>query len=134
MKTIEDLKRLVSENKGELKIGALIFKWDGKDDSDIDVSLNDDLVMWFGSGNKDTDSLTDDGAYTVSSNYTEMKAQNQKYRNENRALEVEFDKLQKQVGELQEKLNKSGLADGKAAAYERVLFEGRKITIENDEN
>ena len=100
MKTIEDLKKLVSENKGELKIGALIFKWDGKDDSDIDVSLNDDLVMWFGSGNKDTDSLTDEGAYTVSNNYTELKAENEKYRKENRDLELEFDKLQKQVGEL----------------------------------
>ena len=48
MKTIEDLKKLVSENKGELKIGALIFKWDGKDDSDIGVEdLRHPMSLFF---------------------------------------------------------------------------------------
>lgn len=56
MKTLGELRELIAQNEGVLKIGHLQFKWDSE--SDVDVYLEGDLICWFSKTLRDDDLLS----------------------------------------------------------------------------
>lgn len=131
MKTVGELRKLIADNGGELKIGGLTFTYDGKDD--IDVSFAGELIMWFGSGNNENDLLTDEGNFSVSSTFKELKDKVKVSQDLNltlQTLQTEKEELEKTVEGLKHVANDNVLAVGKVAAYEKLLFSNRKLSLE----
>lgn len=116
MKTIGDLRELITDEGGPLVIGAIKISYQGKGD-DIDVYLEDDLVMWFPSSNEDSGRLDDAGNYSVDSRIHEGFEVLQAERKATRKLE-----------EAEKKLAEAAHAIGKVEAYEKLII-GRELTI-----
>jgi len=120
MKNLGDLKKLIEENGGVLRIGKLEFKNTG---TDIDIMISDTLVMWI---KKDQDGETNLGDLDTSImdalfNNGDLKRRAIESEKQNRELEQENVRLKAEAISSQK-------AVGKVEAYENILL-GREITV-----
>jgi len=122
MKTLQDLRDLISQNDGKITIGALTFSYNKIDEADIDVHFQNVLIMWF-SGTFDATSPLSE-MYTVTSVFEEQKA----------ALREKMEKKKEEANTpapVVAETNKESVeqfALGKVEAYEKILM-GRDLTI-----
>lgn len=121
MKTLKDLRKIIINNGGELKIGALKLTYD--EGKDVNIFLDTSLVMWVASGETDR-CLLADVAHTVNSDVSEAQTALEEKR-EGRRQE---NKAQEAVDEANKKLAEAATAIGKVEAYEKMLI-GRTVSL-----
>ncbi len=121
MKTLGELRKLITDNDGVLEIGALKFTY--KIGEDVDVKLDEWLVMWLSKNNPDATLLSGKN-FSKTNDIDEMrqtvKEKSENFQNEKKAQET--------LMEAEKKLADAQNAIGKVEAYEKLLI-GRDITI-----
>lgn len=120
IETIGDLREVIKQNGGELKIGKLTLAYE--ENGDIDINFDDSLIQWFSASNNDTFSLTDEATYTYQDSPTQV-------REEEGVKWKEYREMEKKLAELEKTATDNNLALGKVEAYEKILI-GRAFTVE----
>lgn len=121
MKTLQDLKQMLTEHNGKLKIGDLEIEYpEGKD---IDIRLEGQIAMWIPK-EKDNASLLED---KITSIMADIQDGRDALKREREGL-AEVDKIKDMFALAEKKLAEAQNAIGKVEAYEKLLL-GRDITI-----
>lgn len=123
MKTIGELRKLLLDNKGEIKIGDLVFSYE--EGKDIDINLCNHLLMWL-QGNNDDSCLLEKINFSIASEYEEEKRE--KTKEENKTINLELEQTKKKLEIIENEKKDFSLFIGKVEAYEKLLM-GRDVTI-----
>lgn len=136
MKTVKGLRTAIANCDGELKIGSITFS--RKDEGDIDIHVQDNLLAWISSSVED-DKRLDEVYMTVNSDVladpNQASVRNERDKFESRVEELEDEKhnLENSLQTAEqtiEELKESSREDRvKVATYER-LFD-REITLKS---
>ena len=134
MNTLGDLKKVILESEGKLKIGGLSLSYSGNADSDVDIKLNGNLTAWISSDKEDDLELSGIDL-TIKEDISSLKEDLNVLREKIRDLKKgneEFDETLKKkddlIGALKIKLKDDNLSLGKVEAYEKLLI-GRTLSI-----
>lgn len=119
IKTIGDLRKLVEENEGEIKIGSIVITY--KQNEDIDIHFDGSLIEYYNSGSASESNLIEEGSFSIMDSPSILREKNEKERKELRELKEEMEVKDKRFVE-------NNLSLGKVEAYEKLLI-GRDITI-----
>lgn len=131
IETVGQLRKVITASNGELIIGKFKLKYNESENSDIDIYFESDLVQWYGSSLTDEVNLQEEGMYSVSSVISESREKNERHVQKNRELEERVAELEKDNIRLKNQGTDNVLAQGKVIAYEKILFDIPKMTIEN---
>ena len=121
LRTLGELRELIIENEGVLEIGVLKLTYTLE--SDVDISLGGQIVMWASRNRPDEAFLTDE-IFSIANDINEakeaLKEKREGKREENNAKEL--------LAKAEKKLLEAQNAIGKVEAYEKILI-GRDLTI-----
>lgn len=119
IKTIGDLRKLLSANGGTITIGKIEITY--LVGQDIDIHFDGSLIQYYNSSESDESNLIEEGTF----NYMDSPTQVREKEGNNRA---KLRKAEERIEELEKLTDTNTLAIGKVAAYEKIL-EGRDLTI-----
>lgn len=128
MKTLKDVRSLILQNGGEIKIGNLIFKHE--EGKDIDVYIKDRLVFWI-HGHETDDSKLDEIYGTIATeieNLNDSSSIENTLRQQITDLEMANKEKEKIIYSLKEDSQNNEFVRGKVEAYEKLLI-SREVTI-----
>lgn len=140
LKTLKDLKNLLDENDGEIRIGKLVIRYDA-DKTNIDFADGTKYYAWINSDNfvKDDKELSElsisfdpsfENRESTNQELINTQTKNKELQNAQVSIKSEVEKLQNEFENKHssdfQNLNKN---IGMVEAYEKILL-NRKITIE----
>lgn len=129
MKTIKDLRDLLSANGGKIKLGSLMINTSQNEREDIDFHFDNRLLTWIRKVENDDDLLEKsytslNGDFDTSS----LQKDNSLHLDRISSLEVELQSTKKEMDKALLLVRNSELALGKVDAYEKILL-GRHLTV-----
>ena len=132
MKTVKDLRKVILENDGQIKIGELEINH--KEKGDIDFKLKGDLMIWICSS-QDEEAELSQVSVSINEDINSLKGDVEKTKQtiqdlkENKSeLEEKILKQGEKIQELLKKYDESKKGLGKIEAYEKLLI-GRTVSI-----
>lgn len=129
MKTIKDLRDLLSANGGKVKIGSLTISTSQNEREDIDIHFDNRLLTWIRKVEND-DGLLEKSFTSLNGDFDtdSLRKDNFLHLDKISSLEVELQSTKKELDNALLLVRNSELALGKVDAYEKILL-GRHLTV-----
>lgn len=129
MKTIKDLRDLLSANDGKIKIGSLTISTSQNEREDIDIHFDNRLLTWIRRVEND-DGLLEKSSTSLNGDFDtdSLQKDNILHLDKISSLEVELQSTKKELDNALLLVRNSELALGKVDAYEKILL-GRHLTV-----
>lgn len=129
MKTIKDLRDLLSANGGKIKLGSLTISTSQNEREDIDIHFDNRLLTWIRKVEND-DGLLEKSSTSLNGDFDtgSLQKDNSLHLDRISSLEVELQSTKKELDNALLLVRNSELALGKVDAYEKILL-GRHLTV-----